>query len=110
MLEDWRGVTSGDNWSAAPSFIVLHLTRALGHKAQSSHQETSKALTLIGGFHDDVNGVCGGTSGDRWPRSIIIVFEHVILAEYDGRYDWRGLSANLVYGCRRFKALGQCWE
>jgi len=81
VLEDWRGVTRGDNWSAAPGFIVLHLTRALCYKAQSSHQETSQALNLIGGFHDDVNGVCGGPSGDRWLRSTLIVCEHVRLAE-----------------------------
>jgi hypothetical protein len=87
VLEDWRGVTSGDNWSAAPGFIVLHLTRALRDKEQSSHQETSQALTLIGGFHDDVNGFCGGTSGDRWLWSTLIVFENVILGEYHCRYD-----------------------
>ena len=106
MLEDWRGVTSGDNWSASPGFIVLHLTRALCHKEQSSHQETSKALTLIGGFHDDVKGVCGGPSGDRWLQSTIIVFAHVIRAESPCQDDWRGISTNLVYGCGRVKALG----
>jgi hypothetical protein len=88
VLEDLRGVTSGDNWSAAPGFVVLHLTGAPCNKEQSSNQETSKALTLIDGFHDDVNGFCGGTSSDRWLRSTIIVVEHVILAEYDCRYDW----------------------
>jgi hypothetical protein len=74
VLEDGRGVTSGDNGSAAPGFIVLHLTRALGHKGQSSHQETSQTLTLIGGFRDDVKGVCGGTASDRWLRPTLIVF------------------------------------
>jgi hypothetical protein len=109
VLEDWRDVTSGDNWSAASGFIVLHLTRALGHKAQSSHQETSQALTLIGGFHDDVNGVGGGTSGNRWRRSTSIVCAHVRLDAYDCRYDWRGRSATLVDGCGRVKALGPLW-
>jgi hypothetical protein len=88
VLEDLRGVTCDDNWSAAPGFVVLHLTRAPCHKEQSSHQETSKALTLIGGFHDGVNGCCGGTSCDRWLRSTIIVCEHVILGEYHRRDDW----------------------
>ena len=74
MLEDGRGVTSGDNGSAAPGFIVLHLTRALCYKEQSSHQATSQALNLIGGFYDDVNGFCGGTAGDRWLRPTLIVF------------------------------------
>jgi hypothetical protein len=88
VLEDLRGVTSGDNWSAAPGFVVLHLTRAPCNKEQSSHQEISKAPTLIGGFHNDVNGCCGGTSGDRWRQSTIIVCEHVILGEYHRRDDW----------------------
>lgn len=88
VLEDWRGVTSGDHWAAAPGFVVLHWTRAPGNKEQRSHHETFNALTLIGGFHDDVNGCCGGPSGDRWRRSTLIVCEHVRLGEYHRRDDW----------------------
>jgi hypothetical protein len=85
VMEDLRVVTSGDNWSAAPGFVVLHLTQAPLTGELSSQQETPKALTLIGGFHDDVNGVCGGPSGDRWLWSTLLVCEHVILGEYKAR-------------------------
>jgi hypothetical protein len=41
VLEDLRGVKSGDNWSATPGFVVLHLAEP--HSTRSGAQ-TKKPL------------------------------------------------------------------